>query len=206
MSYYRNHQHTQRPPNGFRSGSSPQAYAAVTATVQKSTERPITGRNGSHLQFYVNAGAGGAFQVDVNTQSRDGSQIGLYIAVEDLQPAPGDANQPFGAPEFGLIPDAQLSYAGLGLTNADFAPTDPTRIESQLENDLDQSTFLAVYGLSFDDAGTNGRDVRGIHETHFAGANHPNQDGALALYSTDPATSKPIRTWYFFKFQEDQIQ
>ncbi|HEX7641350.1 MAG TPA: hypothetical protein VF472_03965 [Burkholderiaceae bacterium] len=189
MSRY--HQHTSRN-NNLRAGGSPQSYAAVVGTVEVSTERPIQGRNGDHLQFYLDVGNGSAYQVDVNTQSRDGSQIGLYIAEEDFD-IPEDL-QP------GRDGDAALSYGHIGLTDDNFVATDYTRIERQLTADLNRSQLVVAYGLSFQDPGPNGA---GIHETHFTG--RPNQDGALALYIPNAPGAQAKRVWYFFKFGTDSI-
>jgi hypothetical protein len=48
--YYRNHNHTGK--KNFQP-SAPAQYAAVVGTVDTSTEKPITGKSGDHLQFYV---------------------------------------------------------------------------------------------------------------------------------------------------------
>lgn len=198
MSYYRDHQHTTSARSRYHSGSATQSYGAIVGTVETNTEKPITGQHGDHLQFYVDIGGSARYQVDVNTQSMDGSAIGVYIAVENLTPDP--QNPPFGHPSYGVEPSAQLSYAGLGLTDADFVPMSYSRIDSQLEAALNASTFVAIYGMMFDDGGADGK---GIHETHYTGK--PNQDGALAIYAVDATSNHPIRTWFFFKFQEDHI-
>lgn len=184
------HSHNHTTPIALNRGGSPTSYGAVVGKLETSTEKPIQGRNGDHLQFYLSIGGGQAYQVDVNTQSRDGSQIGLYIAEEPLDSAPDFPLGPSG--------DASLSYKGIGLSNAEFANTDYTRIEGQLEADLNRADLVVAYGLTFDDGPGGGM---GLHETHYTG--RPNQDGALALYLTDGAATK--RVWYFFKFQEDSI-
>ncbi len=188
MSRY--HQHTA--PKNLQQASRAQGFGAVVGTVEASTERPIQGRNGDHLQFYLNIGGTSAYQVDVNTQSRDGSQIGLYIAQEDFD-IPEDL-QP------GLDTAATLSYAGIGLSDDNFAATDYTRVESQLKADLSRSQLVVAYGLTFKDPGPNGA---GVHETHFTGRN--NQDGALALYIAAEDGGQAKRLWYFFKFQTDSV-
>jgi hypothetical protein len=73
MSYHLDHNHTTNIRAQLSSGSSPDRYAAVVGTIVQDSERPITGRSGDHLQFYVNIGGGARYQVDVNTQSSDGS-------------------------------------------------------------------------------------------------------------------------------------
>jgi len=198
MSYYLDNQHTQLPAGLFTSGGTSQSYGAIVGTYVASTEKPITGESGDHLQFEVDLGNGTHYQADVNTQSKTGTAIGVYIADEAL-PTVGSTPAPFGVPQLGVVSDAQLSYQGLGLTNSEFVAQPYFRIEAQLDAALQASEFVAVYGQIFDDGGSNGK---GIHETHFTGIT--NQDGAIAIYSkTGTGTAK--RTWYFFKFQEDSI-
>jgi hypothetical protein len=200
-SYFRDHVHTQPPAQAFRSGLAPESYASVTGVVDKTSEHPITGHSGDHLQFYVGIGGGARYQIDVNTQSENGSAIEVYVADEALQPAAGGAaDQPFGPPAYGVSNDAQLSYAGLGLQDTQFQPVGAARIEARLEQALNQSAFVAAYGMVFNDGGPSGM---GAHEIHYTGK--PNQDGALAVYIQDPSTGAPKRTWFFFKFDNDRI-
>jgi hypothetical protein len=200
-SHYRDHSHTKPPEQGFTPGLSPQSFASVVGTVDQESEAPIVGPSGDHLKFFIEIGGGVSYQVDVNTQSRDGSEIEVYVADENLNPVGTNASEPFGAPAFGVFPDARLSYQGLGLTDQEFIAISASRIESLLENALNQSTFVAVYGLVYD---VGGPDGKGVHETHFD-ATRPNEDGAVAVYIQDPATGAPKRTWFFFKFAGDQI-
>lgn len=198
MSYYTNHTHTQPPAKGYQRGGSSQQYGAIVGTVEQDSEHPITGHSGDHLQFYVDIGNGVHYQVDINTQSSTGTEIEVYIAEETLN-STGSPTQPFGAPEYGVIDGAQLSYLGLGLRDYEFEAQPYYRVDSQLDAALQTSEFVAIYGQLFDDGGENGK---GIHETHYTG--QPNQDGAIAIYSKD-ANGNPQRTWFFFKFQEDRI-
>lgn len=198
MSYYTEHTYVQ--PRQFKPGATPERFAAVVGTVVTSTEHEIVGRNGEHLQFYVDAGNGVTYQADVNIQSSNGQAIEMYVGAENLDPVGVTPNEPFGAPQYGVFPDAALSYAGIGLTDAMFSPVSAVRIQQQLEAVFAQSTFIVIYGLVFDDGGANGK---GIHETHF-NATRPNRDGALVVYGTD-ANGAPQRKWFFFKFEEDSI-
>jgi hypothetical protein len=206
MSYYRANRHLSNVRSKFGSGNSPLTYGAVVGKFETGREQPIQGRNGDHLQFYLSIGDGGSYQIDVNTQSRDGSEIGVYIAEETLAPlANARPDEPFGAPSFGVDSEAALSYKAIGLTNGDFELLPYTRIEEQLTADIEAAQFVAAYGMMFDDGGANGK---GLHETHFnphaPGA--PNQDGGLALYTLESATNRPKRIWYFFKFANYSIR
>jgi hypothetical protein len=199
--YYHDHTHTTHEGHDFRPAATPQKFAALVGTIDPNTDKAIQGRSGDHLQFYVQVGASTRYQVDVNTQSRDGSAIEVYIASEALKSDSTNPNDPFGQPAYGVFPNAALSYAGLGLTDNDFAPINASRIEAHLEAALGAATFVSIYGQVFDDGGDDGK---GIHETHFTG--HNNQDGAVAVYTSDPNTGAPSRTWFFFKFKEDDLR
>jgi hypothetical protein len=182
-----------------RSGAAPESYGSVVGAIEQSTEHPITGRSGDHLQFDVQIGGGVSYQVDVNTESENGTAVELYLVVEKLQPVGSDPSEPFGPANYGVFSNAQLSYAAIGLKDSEFAPVSDTSLDSQLEAALNQAAFVAIYGQIFDDGGPNGK---GIHETHYTGK--PNQDGAIAIYAVD-ASGDPTRTWFYFKFQEDHI-
>lgn len=196
MSYFIDIQHIL--PVAFASGSSPQAYGAVVGTVEASTEHQIVGQSGTHLQFNIRVSPTVQYQVDVNVQSEDGSEVMMYIGDETLQEQAGST--PFGDPAYGVYHDAELSYASMGLQNAQFVSTPDTRVEQQLEAALNAATFVAAFGMMFNDGGPNGT---GIHEIHFDPPG-PNQDGALAVYSA-VAGGPPTRRWFFFKFDDQTI-
>ncbi len=200
MSFYRDHDHSTAKAGALKSGFTPETFAGVVGAVANSSEKPITGRNGDHLQFSILAGPGVTYQVDINTQSSDGSSVMVYIATETLTASPTNPNQPFGVPAYGVFPDAKLSYAGMKLTDAEFQSISVTRIEAQLEAALQMSDFVAAYGHTFDDGGPNGK---GVHDIHYYPA-QTNQDGALAVYNKEPAGAAK-RTWFFFKFDNEHI-
>ena len=202
MSYHHDHNHTANVRSQFRAGKSPQSYAAVVGTVEQSSERPVTGRSGDHLQFYLEVGGGARYQVDVNAQSSDGSAVEVYIADQDVNPSGTNPDEPFGAPAYGVFPNARLSYEAMGLTDDDFAPLSYFRIDGQLRSALNAAQVVSVYGMVFDDGGAAGK---GIHETHF-NPSKTNQDGAVATYTVDSGTGNPKRTWFFFKFQNERLE
>lgn len=198
MSYYT--EHTYIEPRRLTPAATPERFAAVVGTVVISTEHEIVGRNGEHLQFYVDIGNGVQYQADVNIQSSDGEPIEMYVGAENVDPAGVTPDEPFGSPQYGVFFDAALSYAGIGLADAIFSPASAVRIQQQLEAAFAQSTFVVLYGFVFDDGGPNGK---GIHETHL-NATLIDRDGALAVYGKD-ASGHPQRKWFFFKFEEDHI-
>lgn len=192
------HQHNHEKKKKLHPIDSRTAYAEVVGTVNKSSEHPITGRSGEHLQFTVSINHNTTVQVDVNIQSRDGSDVMVYTADEEME---GDtANHPFSSPAFGIFPNASLSYALIGLTDDNFRALNADRLLRLLEATLNQSVFVAIYGQTFNDGGPNGR---GVHETHF-NRNAQNQDGAVSVALE--VNGKPVRRWFFFKFEKDHIQ
>jgi len=193
-------EHTYVEPRTLTPAATPERFAAIVGTVVVSTEHEIVGRNGEHLQFYVDIGNGVRYQVDVNIQSSDGRPIEMYVGAENVDPVGVTPNEPFGAPQYGVFSNAALSYAGIGLADAMFSSVSAVRIQQQLEAAFAQSSFVAIYGLVFDDGGPNGK---GIHETHL-NVTRSNQDGALAVYAKDVG-GQPQRKWFFFKFLEDHI-
>lgn len=198
MSYFTEHTYLER--RDLTPAATPERYAAVVGTVVTPTEHEIVGRNGEHLQFYVDIGDGVRYQADVNIQSSDGQPIEMYVGAENLDPTGVMPDEPFGSPQYGVFFDAALSYSGIGLADAMFTPVSSVRIQQQLEAAFAQSTFVAIYGLVFDDGGPAGK---GIHETHLNAA-RSNQDGALAVYGKD-ASGNAQRKWFFFKFAEDHM-
>lgn len=201
MSYHHDHDHTANVRPQFRAGRTSESFAAVVGTVEQNSAHPITGRSGDHLQFYIDVGGGSRYQVDVNTQSSDGTPVQVYIADQDVNASGTNPDEPFGAPAYGVFPNAQLSYRAMGLGQSDFKPVSYFRIEGQLTAALNASQFVSVYGMTFDDGGSDGK---GIHETHY-NPGTANEDGGLAIYSVDAATGKPTRTWFFFKFGNEVI-
>lgn len=200
MSYFHERRHISRDGRNFRNNYKPSIYGMISGTVEISSEHPITGHSGEHLRFYVDIQSDLRYQVDINTQSNDGSRVEFYSANENLKDLSSTSGNSFGNPAYGIFDDAQLSYAGLGLKDSDFTPVDDIRITNQLEQTLNKSSFVQIYGFMFDDGGDNGK---GIHETHY-NYGKTNQDGAIAIYYLD-SNNNPNRTWFFFKFQGDSI-
>jgi hypothetical protein len=202
MAFHFTHKHTQDVRGDFRPATSPGRYAAVVGKPITGDDKPITGPSGDHLQFFVDAGEAGRFQVDVNTQSRTGSPVQVYAAVEPATPAGADPGDLSALPTSGLFADAELSYAAMGLTQGDFAPMNYYRIDSLLNAALSGADAVSVYGVTFDDGGPNGK---GVHDIHMDPSAARNQDGALVVYAADADGKISQRTWYFFKFDDQQL-
>jgi hypothetical protein len=202
MAFHFTHKHTHDVRAAFKPAMAPERYAAVVGKPIKGEDRPITGPSGDHLQFHVDAGSGGRFQVDVNTQSRNGSAVQVYAAVEQATPEGADPADPSALPTFGVFTDAELSYRAMGLTQGDFAPMNYYRIDAMLNAALSQADAVSVYGVTFDDGGPNGK---GIHDIHMDTSAGRSQDGALVVYAADADGRVGQRTWYFFKFDNEPL-
>ena len=189
----------QIQPIDLKKKSNPVKYAAVVGTVEPTTVKQISGQNGLHLQFEIKVNDTIQYQADLNVQSSDGSEVMVDSGDETLTVQAGSTS--FGDPAYGVYTNAQLSYPKVGLTEGDFTGTPASRIENQLKTAFAGSTFVAVFGQTFDDGGPNGK---GIHDIHF----YPglaNQDGALAVYTAGANGAAPTRTWFFFKFNDQTI-
>jgi hypothetical protein len=197
MATFEDHEHLS--PITFAASAATQGYAEIVGTVEPGTTKPIVGRNGQHLQFEVDVKPGIRYQVDVNVQSRDGSEVEVFTGDEQLVVQSGGT--PFGDPQYGVYKNAKLSYNKIGLTENQFVAMPDTRIEALLETALSQAVFVAVYGSAFDDGGANGK---GIHDIHL-NPGHPDQDGAITVYLKGTSGSTPTRRWFFFKFRNDRI-
>ncbi len=160
-------------------------FQSVVGVVDRSSEHPIKGASGDHLQFYLTLKDGTRYQVDVNTQSRDGSEVQVYSSSAAALPAPAPG-----------VSAAKLSYAAAGLKNAQFKAESESDIDAQLEAALNRSQSVAAFGATFDDGGGNGK---GVHDTHYTGRS--NQDWAIAIYD---GGGKAI--WFFFKFDNQSIR
>jgi hypothetical protein len=203
MAFHYTHKHTQDVQANLRPAMAPEQYAAVVGTPVKGDTKPITGHSGDHLQFYIDAGDAGRYQVDVNTQSQNGTAVQVYVAVEPAATAGGDGTGASALPALGVFTDAALSYRAMGLTAADFAPMAYYRIDALLNAALSEASVICAYGATFDDGGAEGK---GVHDIHMdTSTTRQNQDGALVVYAADADGQVSQRTWYFFKFDDQSL-
>ncbi|MGD0960892.1 MAG: DUF2278 family protein [Methylomonas sp.] len=186
--------HVHNSNSNFTALNHNQTYGGIVGTLNVNTDfsTPTT-TNGEHLIFNINAGTGVLYEVDLNIKDANGSYQGFYLAQEQDNGA-----DPHTDPvQIGLIDNAQVDYKQLGITADDFIPTNDRSISNAVEKALDQAAFVAVYGIIYQDS-----DKQGIHDVHHNTRGTPNQDGALLVY-TKADNNQFIRTWFFFKFQND---
>lgn len=164
------------------------SFSVVCGRVLHASEQTVSGRNGDHLQFFLDIGGEKRYQVDINVRSKYGTNIEVYFADEEL---PG----PFEF-QYGEFP-AEVSYYKLGLKDEQFSQVGERWITNKLEAELNNAKFVEIFGTTF----ANGR-LNGVHDVHYTGI--PHRDGAIAIYPKRPEDGY-MRTWVFFKFAEQVI-
>jgi len=149
--------------------------------------------NHVYLWIRVPAGPGaGVFECAFNIHSTDQSDVLFTDWQEDLTGK--------GVPAPGFTPTT-LSYAHLGLKDADFKPAQQGDLQTLVTQYAHTCDQMAAYGTTYSD-GT------GLHDIHLnagesPGSAHPNrtgQDGALVFYFTPPAPAPPTAHWVFIRF------
>lgn len=179
---------TALPPNQF--GELVGSFDHVTP-VPKGRTRP----DNNHIYLWIRVPSvplAGLYECAFNIHSTDQSNVLFTTWEEDLSgksvPAPGFLAAP-------------LSYAKLGLKNADFKPVQQGDLQTLVSVYAQTSTRMAAYGYTYSD-GT------GLHDIHLnsgepTGSGRPNQaghDGALVFYFTPAAPAPPTARWIFVRF------
>jgi len=133
----------------------------------------------------------GLYECAFNIHSTDQSNVLFTDWPEDMT---GKTLPPAG------FTQPSLSYAALGLKDADFAPVQQGDLQTLVTHYAETCTLMAAYGTTYSE-GT------GLHDIHLnageqPGSGHANrtgQDGALVFYSgTDNAALSAH--WIFVKF------
>jgi hypothetical protein len=176
-------------------------FGGLVGTIDHLTLSPHDGKkpDNNHVYIWINVPAGpnaGRYECAFNTESTDTSPT-LYAVVEE-------EIDPTEIPTYGFE-DASVSYAAMGLTEADFQVIQNGTLRSSVFNWAQHCDEIVAYGLTYND-GT------GIHDIHMNSgerpgsghANRVNQDGALAFYYRPPAAA-PYRRWAFIKFSTQDL-
>lgn len=103
----------------------------------------------------------------------------------------------------GFVGNARLSYRDLGLKQSQFKIIANGTLRTIVHSSVSQAEVIQAYGVTF---------PGGLHDIHYNNgepansghANHPHQDGALALYFHE-ASGQAIRRWIFIKFQSQTL-
>ena len=120
------------------------SFSVVCGRVLHASEQTVSGRNGDHLQFFLDIGGEKRYQIDINVRSKYGTNIEVYFADEEL---PG----PFEF-QYGEFP-AEVSYYKLGLKDEQFSQVGERWITNKLEAELNNAKFVEIFGTTF----ANGR-------------------------------------------------
>ncbi len=174
----------------------PATFGRLAGTFDHATLVPEgrTRPDDNHVYLWVRVAAGpqaGVYECAFNIHSSDRSDVLFTDWPEDLTgktpPAPG-----FSQPA--------LSYAALGLKNADFAPVRQGDLQTLVTHYAETCAAMAVYGTTYSE-GTGLHDIH-LNSGEAPGSRHANrtgQDGALVFYFGGADTPASAH-WIFVKF------
>ena len=185
-----------RPNNPLTSLLPHNVYGAMVGTI----DGPLGAGNANHVKIPIRVATGpytGRYQLAFNTESTDQSQVQYCIRDEAITLA--------DVPGVGFTDDASLSYAAIGLGQKDFTTVANGKLRTIVVDSAQGSDLIAAYGYTY----SNGTGMHDLHDNNgepkgSGHSNHPNQDGALALYTLDRA-GRNTRRWIFIKFQTQSL-
>ncbi len=166
------------------------------ALVPEGATRP----DDNHVYLWVRVAGGqyaGLYECAFNIHSTDRTNVLFTDWQEDLAgkmlPAAG-----FTQPA--------LSYAALGLKDADFAPVQQGDLQTLVTHYAETCTLMAAYGTTYSE-GT------GLHDIHLnagepPGSSHADrteQDGALVFYFSGMGGAAHTAHWIFVKFSTQSL-
>lgn len=184
-------------------GSKPDAklpgsgFIGLVGTFDHVTTVPYTGTkpDDNHAYVWVKVPSGpfaGRYEAAVNVHSDQASDAGrdLLYATREI------VLDPENWPEFGATAQAAVSYAGLELTDADFATVEEGALRSLVLQYASTCARLTVYGIEY-------VEHTGLHDIHL-NPGRKNADGALVFYF-DADHGGPAARWLFLKFAGEKI-
>ena len=177
----------------------PTQFGELVGTFDHATLVPEGGTrpDDNHIYLWVRVPDGpysGLYECAFNIHSTDQTNVSFTDWPEDRTgktPPPAGWMQP------------ALSYADLGLKDADFAPVQQGDLQTLVTHYAETCISMAAYGTTYPE-GT------GLHNIHLnsgeqAGSTHANrtgQDGALVFYFGGMA---PSAHWIFVKFSTQSL-
>ncbi len=186
----------------------PNVFGELVGVFDHATTTP-EGKNrpdNNHVYLWIRVASGpfaGAFECAVNIHSTDGSLVQYSDMLEDRtgKPVPG-----------GGFTKTPLSYAALGVTQANFKSIQDGDLHTLLTGYAQTCDHMAAFGHTYSD-GT------GLHDVHQnsgepGGSGHPDQtgqDGALVFYFNSAAqgntqgSPKPYARWVLVKFATQSL-
>ena len=180
----------------------PVKFGRLVGTFDHATRVPEGGTrpDDNHLYLWVRVPNGrfaGLYECAFNIHSTDQTNVSFADWPEDLTgeiPSPGFTR-------------LSLSYAALGLQDADFAPVRQGGLQALVTRYAETCTRMAAYGTAYSE-GT------GLHDIHLnAGeppgsphANRTGQDGALVFYFGGANGAARSAHWIFTKFSTQSLR
>ena len=183
-------------------GLPPSRFGELVGTFDHATLVPegAARPDDNHVYLWVRVLDGpyaGLYECAFNIHSTDQTNVLFTDWPEDLTgktlPLPGFTRTP-------------LSYAALGLKDADFAPTQQGDLQTLVTHYAGACTLMAAYGTTY----TEGT---GLHDIHLnageppgsAHADRTGQDGALVFYFGGINGAAPTAHWIFVKFSTQSL-
>jgi uncharacterized protein YukJ len=192
------HHHLQAlgPPLQITTRGPNNVYGVLVGKV----DGPLSDADNNHVFIPVRVfqGSGtGLHKIAFNVESNAKPKAAQYFVYDEVVE---DAD----FPEQGFSADASLSYQELDLKQRQFKTIKNGLLRTVVHSTVDASELLAAYGFTFPGGG--------LHDIHYNNgerpgshhANHPNQDGALAVYYHNKG-GQPVRRWIFIKFQSQKL-
>lgn len=154
----------------------------------------------NHVYLWVRVSDGqyaGLYECAFNIHSTDQTDVLFTDWPEDLS---GKTLPPAGFTE------ATLSYAALGLKDADFAPVQQGDLQTLVTHYAETCTRMAAYGTTYSE-GTGLHDIH-LNAGEMPGSTHADrtgQDGALVFYFSGMGGAVPSAHWIFVKFSTQSL-
>jgi len=198
------HHHHQQPipqpapqhPNTHPNHQPGDKFVAVAGRVNG----PLGDADDNHVEIKLLVATGpgaGTYKVEFNVESNSTPKDAQYFILDEHV----TASQ---MPPEGTTDNAKLDYKAMGLTQAKFKTITNGNLRTVVHSSLSHAVLVVAYGFTF--------PGHGVHMIHYNNgekpgsthANHPHQDGALAVYFKD-LTGQLIRRWIFLKFQSQTL-
>ncbi len=180
----------------------PTQFGELVGTFDHATLVPegATRPDDNHVYLWVRVPDGpfaGLYECAFNIHSTDQTNVSFTDWPEDF------TGKPLPAAGFA---QPSLSYAALGLKDADFAPVQQGDLQTLVTHYAETCTLMAAYGTTYSE-GT------GLHDIHLnageqPGSSHANrtgQDGALVFYFGGTGGAAPSAHWIFIKFSTQSL-
>lgn len=161
---------------------------------------PLSDRDDNHVYIPLRVWQGpakGTHRVAFNVESIVPPGAAQYCVIDE----PVTAKD---VPKEGFTQRVRLSYAELGLTQAQFKTVENGLLRSLVHSTIAQAERVAVHGRTFPGGG--------IHDIHYNNGeapdsphpNRPGQDGALTVYFRGKDGGY-VRRWFLIKFQTQTL-